>query len=60
MPRLLLNAELWSKPLTILLHNNLYNKQDLRMIIEGMLYRMRTGSSWRGLPKGIRELEQDL
>ncbi|SEI38887.1 Putative transposase of IS4/5 family [Nitrosomonas eutropha] len=48
MPRLLLNAELWSKPLTILLHNNLYNKQDLRMIIEGMLYRMRTGSSWRG------------
>ncbi|PXV83566.1 hypothetical protein SAMN05216379_10130 [Nitrosomonas eutropha] len=29
MLRLLLNAELWSKLLAILLHNHLYNKQDL-------------------------------
>ncbi|ABI58825.1 hypothetical protein SAMN05216317_103176 [Nitrosomonas eutropha] len=40
MPRLLLNAELWLKLLAILLHNHLYNKQDLRMTVEGILYRM--------------------
>ncbi|PXV81582.1 putative transposase of IS4/5 family DUF4096 [Nitrosomonas eutropha] len=53
MPQLLINAEFWSKPLTILLHNNLYNKQDLRTTVEGMLYRMRTGCSWRDLPKAF-------
>ncbi|ABI59983.1 transposase-like protein [Nitrosomonas eutropha C91] len=53
MSRLLLNAELWSNLLPILLHNNLYNKQDLRMTVEGILYRMRTGCSWRDLSKAF-------
>lgn len=51
MPRLLLNDELWSKLQTILLHNTVYNKPDLRMTVEGMLYRMRTGCPWRDLPE---------
>ncbi|SEQ35497.1 Integrase core domain-containing protein [Pseudomonas cuatrocienegasensis] len=28
----------------------IYNKRDLRMTVEGMLYRMRTGCPWRDLP----------
>ncbi len=50
MPRLLLSDELWSKLRTILLHKTIYNKRDLRMTVEGMLYRMRTGCPWRDLP----------
>ena len=50
MPRLMLNDELWSKLQTILLHKAIYNKRNLRMTVEGMLYRMRTGCPWRDLP----------
>jgi hypothetical protein len=51
MPRLLLSDEHWSKLREILLHKAIYNKRDLRMTVEGMLYRMRTGCPWRDLPK---------
>jgi hypothetical protein len=44
MPRLLLTDELWSKLRKILLQESIYDKRDLRMTVEGMLYRM------RGLP----------
>ena len=40
MPRLMLSDELWSKVQTILLHKAIYNKRNLRMTVEGMLYRM--------------------
>ena len=53
MPRLLLNDEHWSKLREILLHKAIYNKRDLRMTVEGMLYRMRTGCPWRDLPKAF-------
>ena len=53
MPRLLLNDELWPKLQEILLHKAIYNKRDLRMTVEGMLYRMRTGCPWRDLPKAF-------
>lgn len=43
MPRLLLTDEFWSKLRKILLQESIYNKRDLRMTVEGMLYRMRTG-----------------
>jgi hypothetical protein len=39
MPRLLLSDEHWSKLREILLHKTNYNKRDLRMTVEGMLYR---------------------
>ncbi len=53
MPRLLLSDEHWSKLREILLHKAIYNKRDLRMTVEGMLYRMRTGCPWRDLPKAF-------
>ena len=37
----------------ILLHKAIYNKRDLRMTVEGMLYRMRTGCPWRDLPEAF-------
>lgn len=49
MPRLMLNDEHWSNLQRILLHKTIYNKRNLRMTVERMLYRMRTGCPWRGL-----------
>lgn len=53
MPRLLLSNELWSKLEKILLQESIYNKRDLRMTVEGMLYRMRVSCPWRDLPKSF-------
>lgn len=53
MPRLMLNDELWSKLRMILSQNSIYDKRDLRMTVEGMLYRMRVGCPWRDLPKAF-------
>jgi len=53
MPRLLLSDEHWLKLREILLHKNIYNKRDLQMTVEGMLYRMRTGCPWRDLPEAF-------
>jgi transposase len=53
MPRLLLSDEHWPKLREILLHKTIYNKRDLRLTVEGMLYRMRTGCPWRDLPKAF-------
>ncbi|WLQ13264.1 IS5 family transposase [Hahella aquimaris] len=50
MPRLMLSDELWSKLKEIMLQERIYNKPTLRMMVEGMLYRMRTGCPWRDLP----------
>lgn len=50
MPRLMLSDELWSKLKDMMLQHRIYNKPDLRMSVEGMLYRMRVGCPWRDLP----------
>jgi transposase len=50
----MLSDEHWSKLREILLHKTIYNKRDLRMTVEGMLYRMRTGCPWRDLPEAAR------
>ncbi len=50
MPRLMLNDELWSKLREIMLQHGIYDKPNLRMIMEAMLYRMRVGCPWRDLP----------
>ncbi len=62
MPRLMLSDEFWSKLEKILLQETIYNKRNLRMTVEGMLYRMRVGCPWRDLPKafGIWQLEFHL
>ena len=51
MPRLMLNNEHWSKLKPILLQQGIYLKPDLRMTVEGILYRRRSGCSWRDLPE---------
>lgn len=50
MPRLMLTDEHWSKLRSIMLENRIYDKPKSRMMIEGMLYRMRVGCPWRDLP----------
>lgn len=50
MIRLMLTDELWSKLRVIMRQNGIYDKRNLRMMVEGMLYRMRTGLPWRDLP----------
>lgn len=51
MPRNMLSDELWSKLKRIMLQLNIYDKHTLRMMIEGMLYRIRVGCPWRDLPE---------
>lgn len=51
MARLMLTDERWSKLKDILLEHGIYNKPKLRLMVEGMLYRIRVGCPWRDLPK---------
>nr|WP_277753136.1 transposase [Pseudomonas caspiana] len=53
MPRLMLSDEHWSKRREILLHKTIYNKRDLRITVEGMLYCMCTGCPWSDLPEAF-------
>lgn len=50
MVRLMLNEERWSKLSEVLRQHKIYNKPSLRMMVVGILYRMRTGCPWRDLP----------
>ena len=50
MTRLMLTDELWSKLRIIMLQHGIYDKPNLRVIVEGILYRMRVGCPWRDLP----------
>ena len=50
MARLMLTDELWSKLRVIMRQHGIYDKSNLRMIVEGILYRMRVGCPWRDLP----------
>jgi len=50
MTRLMLTDELWSKLRIMMLQHGIYDKPNLRMIVEGILYRMRVGCPWRDLP----------
>lgn len=43
MARQILTHENWSKLRRILLAEGVYDKPGLRLIVEGMLYRMRVG-----------------
>jgi hypothetical protein len=53
MPRLLLSDEHWSKLHKILLQKAIYDKPDLRMSVEAMLYRTRTGSPGEICPRRL-------
>lgn len=51
MPRLMLSDEFWSKLEKILLQEAIYNKRNLRMTVEGMLYRMRVAVRGETCPR---------
>lgn len=51
MVRLMLNDEFWSKLRNTMLEHGIYNKSNLRKMVEGILYRMRIGCPWRDLPE---------
>ena len=51
MPRLMLVDEYWSKLRKILREVGVYDKPALRRMVEGMLYRLRTGCPWWDLPE---------
>ena len=51
MPRLMLTDELWSKLSSLLRLVGIYFKRGLRLTIEGILYRLRSGCPWRDLPR---------
>jgi transposase len=46
----MLKDEFWSKLKEIMLQHGMYDKPNLRMVVEAMLYRMRVGCPWRDLP----------
>ena len=50
MPRTMLTNENWTRLRFILLELNIYDKGNLRLTVEGVLYRMRVGCPWRDLP----------
>lgn len=50
MARLMLSDELWSKLRTIMQQQGIYDKPELRLMVEAMLYRLRVGCPWRDLP----------
>jgi len=60
MPRLMLSDEFWSKLEKILLQEAIYNKRNLRMTVEGMLYRMAGRLSVARLTEGFWMLEFHL
>lgn len=60
MPGTMLTDECWSKLRTIMLAARVYDKSGLRLTVEGILYRMRTGCPWRDLPSEFGPLEQHL
>jgi len=51
MPRLLLKDEEWSKLRVIMLDQGIYDKANLRMTVEGILYKLRVGCPWRDVPQ---------
>jgi transposase len=48
--RLKLSDEYWSKLKVILLSNGIYSKKNLRLNVEAIFFRLRTGVPWRDLP----------
>jgi transposase len=47
----MLTDEMWSKLKAILLDDRVYNKQEYRFTMEGILYRLRVGRPWQDLPE---------
>lgn len=53
MPRTMLTDEHWSRLKPILLDLNIYDKPNLRNIVEAMLFRLRAGCPWRDISENV-------
>ena len=51
MNRFILTDEMWAKLSLIMELNRIYDKRELRLTVEGILHRLRTGTIWRDLPR---------
>lgn len=51
MNRFILTDEMWAKLSPMMRGNRIYDKRELRLTIEGILYRLRNGNIWRDLPR---------
>lgn len=51
MPRLLLSDSQWSYLLKIFQEIKIYETPSLRLTVEGILWKLRTGAPWRDLPE---------
>ena len=60
MARQILTDEHWSKLKRILLAESIYDKSDLRLTVEGMLYRMPYKLPLARPARGLRRLERGL
>jgi transposase len=50
MPRMLISDQLWPKLYQILIVNCIYKTEGLRLTVERILYKLRTGCPWRDIP----------
>ncbi|MGY4674018.1 transposase [Ursidibacter arcticus] len=50
MPRTLLDKH-WTKLKPILLDLGFYDKSNLKLTLEGILFRLKTGCQWRDIPE---------
>lgn len=50
MTRLQLSDAFWSRLQPLLISSGIYATEDLRSTVEGILYKLRTGTPWRDLP----------
>ncbi|MCK5893445.1 MAG: transposase [Endozoicomonadaceae bacterium] len=55
MPCFMLADEYWPKLSTIFSQIKIYNKLNLRLVVEGMLYRIHVECPWRDLPAEFGE-----
>ena len=53
MPRTMLSDKLWQKLKPILLDLKIYDKPNLRNTLEGILFRLRNGCTWRDIPEAF-------
>lgn len=51
MPRQQLSDQLWLKFRQVLIHTGIYNKTKLRLTVEGIIHKLRTGCPWRDVPE---------
>lgn len=53
MPRTMLTDQHWQKLKVILRNLSIHHNSNLRNFIEAILYRIRTGCSWRDIVKSL-------